>query len=402
MKLNQLFSQRALIVSCLGIFLLSGCDNQKAQQAAQQMPAVSVTVFKVDPLNYAFDVVLPARVIASQIAEIRPQVSGIILKREFEESSNVTAGQSLYQIDPALYQASYDSAVASSASAKASADNAHLTLKRYEKLLKTKAISQQDYDTAAVSAQQADADLLVAQASENTAKVNLDYTKVYSPIDGYIGKSSVTEGALVAAAQTTSLATVQKLDPIYVDMTIAATRYNTYLQNQKNIYEPETKDNIMISFSDGTQYPLPGTIKFSDMSVNETTGTVTLRAEFPNPESKILPGMFVKSQIRLGQIKNAVVVPQQGITSNAKGQYTTYIVKPDNSIEYRTGIQVYAGIPGYWIVTKGINIGEKVVIAGQLKLKSVEFGAKIAASILGQPAELKQEQLDAITSSSLK
>ncbi|OCG10083.1 hypothetical protein A9G24_10695 [Gilliamella sp. App6-5] len=402
MRFNKLLL--ALPVACASLLLLTSCDNGKSQSGKNQLP--KVTVFKVEPLNYTLKISLPGRVVASQIAEIRPQVSGIILKREFDESSNVKSGQSLYQIDPAIYQANYDSAVASVASAKANANIAQLTLKRYAGLLNTKSISQQDYDKAAADAKQAEAAVLVAQAAEHTAKVNLDYTKVYSPIDGYIGKSSVTEGALVAAGQSTPLALVQQLDPIYVDMTEAATRYNKYLQDENVIYEPVKGNNVELYFNDGSKYAYPGSVKFSDMTVNETTGTVTLRSQFTNTEGKILPGMFVKPQMTLGYIKNAILVPQQGITSNKLGQYTAKILRPDNTVEYRQDIQVYTGIGGYWVVTKGINVGEEVIITGLLNLTSVENAKAdtppMKVEKVGHPGKLSQEQLNNIIKNSVK
>lgn len=398
MRFNKLLL--TVPVAITSLFLLTSCDNGKSQGGNNQIP--KVTVFKVEPLNYTLKINLPGRVVASQIAEIRPQVSGIVLKREFDESSNVKAGQSLYQIDPAIYQANYDSAVANVASAKANAKIAQLTLKRYAGLLTSKSISQQEYDKANADAQQAEASVLVAQAAEHAAKVNLDYTKVYSPIDGYIGRSSVTEGALVSAGQSAPLALVQQLDPIYVDMTEAATRYNKYLQDQNVIYEPAKGNNVELFFNDGSKYAEPGSIKFSDMTVNETTGTVTLRSQFPNREGKILPGMFVKPQMTLGYIRNAILVPQQGITSNDKGQYTAKILKPDNSIEYRQGIKVYNGIGGYWIVTEGISIGEQVITTGLLNLTAVEFGQPMQGLVVGTPATLTQEQLDDIIKNSVK
>ncbi|MWN05619.1 efflux RND transporter periplasmic adaptor subunit [Gilliamella sp. Pas-s95] len=398
MRFNKLLL--ALPVACVGLLLLTSCDNGKSQNGNDQLP--KVTVFKVEPLNYTLKISLPGRVVASQIAEIRPQVGGIVLKREFDESSNVKTGQSLYQIDPAIYQANYDSAVASVASAKANANIAQLTLKRYAGLLNTKSISQQDYDKAAADAKQAEAAVLVAQAAEHTAKVNLEYTKVYSPIDGYIGKSSVTEGALVAAGQSTPLALVQQLDPIYVDMTEAATRYNKYLQDENVIYEPAKGNNVELFFNDGSKYALSGNIKFSDMTVNETTGTVTLRSQFANNENKILPGMFVKPQVTLGYIKNAILVPQQGITSNKQGQYTAKILKSDNTIEYRQDIQVYTGIGGYWVVTKGIDVGEQVIVTGLLNLTGVEMGKTMKGEMVGDPTTLTQGQLDSIIQKSMK
>ncbi|MFQ0996639.1 efflux RND transporter periplasmic adaptor subunit [Gilliamella sp. CG25] len=433
MRFNKLLLTVPLAITSL--FLLTSCDKKQSQSGDSQLP--QVTVFKVDPLNYTVKTILPARVIASQIAEIRPQVSGIILKREFEESSNVVEGQSLYQIDPAIYQATYDSALASIASAKANANIAHLTLKRYEGLLKTKSISQQDYDKASADSQQADAAVLVAEANLHTAKVNLDYTKVYSPIKGYIGKSNVTEGALVNAGQQTAMALVQKLDPIYVDMTQAATIFEKNEKDRNTLYKANPK--IELFFNDGSKYEYTGAIKFSDKTVNETTGTVTLRAEFPNPDSKILPGMFVKPHYTLGNIENAILVPQKGITSNEAGNYTAIVAVPfeekettqelidskkvnDKSIgnensdktskrkyylEKRNNVKVYSGIPGYWIVTSGINAGEEVVVSGLLNLSGKNFNdpnQKVMADVLNQekPDSLSQEKLNSIIENNLK
>ncbi|XKM14425.1 efflux RND transporter periplasmic adaptor subunit [Orbaceae bacterium ac157xtp] len=401
MKFRKSLTPILISVALSSGFLLAGCDNNSPkQEAGSEIPSVNVKVFKVEPLDFKIQKTLPARVVASQIAEIRPQVGGIILKKEFEESSNVETGQSLYQIDPAIYQANYDSALASVASAKANANIAHLTLKRYEGLLKTKSISQQDYDKAAADAQQADAAVLVAEANLNSAKVNVDYTKVYSPIDGYIGKSNVTQGALVQVGQQEPMAVVQTLDPIYVDMTESAIKYQQDLRNQNNLYTPDVK--VEIYFNDGTKFDQEGFIKFSDNSVNETTGTVTLRAQFPNPEHKILPGMFVKPLLTLGTIHNAVVVPQTGITSDVKGDYTAKILKPDNTIEHRTGIKVYAGIPGYWVVTDGINVGEQVIVSGLLNLTAVERGDVMKGNVIADPATLTQAQLNKIVQSNIK
>lgn len=400
MRLKKTILPVAILLALSSGLVITGCDtNEKSAQAAQA-PTINVKVFKVEPLKYTVKFTLPARVVASQIAEIRPQVSGIILKREFDESSNVTAGQSLYQIDPALYQASYDSALASLASAKASANIAKLTLNRYTGLLKTKSISQQDYDKAAADSQQADASVLVAQAQVHTAKVNLDYTKVYSPIDGYIGKSSVTEGALVSSGQTTALAVVQQLDPIYVDMTEAAIKYEKNISDAGLIYKPAEK--VEIYFANGSKYEHQGHIKFSDKSVDESTGTVTLRASFPNPKTTILPGIFIKPKVTLGYIDNAVLVPQRAVTSDIKGTYTTKIVNKEGIIESRDNIEVYTGIGGYWVITKGIDVGEQVIVSGLLSVNTIPAGVKAKANIIEEPTKLTQQELDQLSENSTK
>ncbi|WP_392563764.1 efflux RND transporter periplasmic adaptor subunit [Orbus wheelerorum] len=460
MKLKKALFPITLALALGSSLLLTACDNQKSNEQLVKLPSVNVTVFETQPLDYTIKVALPARVIASQIAEIRPQVSGIILKREFDESSNVTEGQSLYQIDPALYQANYDSALASVASAEASAKLSQLTLNRYKNLLKNKSISQQDYDKAAADAQQTDAAVLVAKANLNTAKVNLDYTKVYSPIDGYIGKSNVTEGALVAAGQSTAMAIVQKIDPIYVDMTQAVSVFEKNEKERNKIYTPDEK--VEIFFNDGSKYSSDGKIIFSDKNVSETTGTVVLRASFSNPNAQLLPGMFLKPLLTLGNIKEAILVPQKGITSDQAGNYTTIVAVPiaaDKEVdviskavlahglipydknnpqaqkeaeqkaiteaqniikaqkesdkknktfyyfEKRNNIEVYSGITGYWIVTKGINAGEKVVVSGLLNLTSVQPGntdAKIFANLVAEPTSLSQTQLDEMIENNVK
>lgn len=422
MKLKRALSPATLALIIGGSFFLTSCDDHRSDATKNKIPAVNVKVFETQPLNYTIKMTLPARVVASQIAEIRPQVSGIILKREFDESSNVTEGQSLYQIDPAIYQATYDSAIASVASAEANANIAHLTLKRYQGLLKTKSISQQDFDKASADSQQADAAVQVAKANLHTAKVNLDYTKVYSPIDGYIGKSNVTEGALVNAGQQTAMALVQKLDPIYIDMTQAATLFERNEKDRNVLYKPDEK--VELFFNDGAKYEYDGHIKFSDKTVNETTGTVTLRSEFANPDAKILPGMFVKPLFTLGQIENVVLVPQRGITSDVAGNYTAIVavpLNPDNQatgqdnkdgkntqeyyFQQRNNLKIYNGIGGYWVVIDGIKPGEKVVISGLLNLSGQNLNdpnRKIMANIIDKPDTLTQEQLDKLIEGNIK
>lgn len=408
MKFKKSLSPIALTLALSGGLLLVGCGEKNAQTQNSVPAGVSVKVFDTAPLDYTITMTLPGRVSASQVAEIRPQVSGIILKREFAESSDVIEGQSLYQIDAAIYQATYESALASLDSAQAKANIAELTVKRYDGLLKTKSISQQEYDQAVADAKQAFAQVKVAQATVNSAKVNLDYTKVYAPINGYIGKSNVTEGALVSAGQATPLAVVQTLNPIYIDMTEAATRFEKNIRNENVIYEPDNR--VVVYFPDGTKFNQDGVIKFIDKSVSESTGTVIIRSEFLNPDSKILPGMFVKPKVTLGHIRNAILVPQAGVTSNQLGQYTAIVAVPDDNgsyyVQQRQNIQVYDGIPGYWVITDGINAGEKVVVTGLLNFTGKNLNdpnpeKRIKVNIVGT-SSLNQEQLDTIITNNLK
>lgn len=402
MKRSKILSAIFMVfVLFSGTVLLTGCgDGSNSNQ--KQIPTVNVQVFKVEPINYSIRKILTGRVIASRIAEIRPQVSGIILKKEFTESTDVKTGQSLYQIDPAIYQAAYDIAIANSESVKAKANIAQLTLKRYSGLLMSKSISQQQYDESVANVKQANAQVMVAEADVNKAKVNLDYSRVYSPIDGYIGKSNITEGALVSVGQTTPLAVVQQFDPVYVDMTEAVTKYEQNQQNYGVLFQQAAKIPVEIVFSDGTKFNQTGYVKFSDKSVDETTGTVTLRAEFPNPliingngsqQRRLLPGMFVKPTIIIGTIKNAVLVPQSGITGNAQGQYTAKVINADGLIEQRQNIEVYGGIQNYWIIKTGINIGDQVVVGGLMNLSTIPQGTPIKGKII-ESMSLKQDEVD--------
>ncbi|WP_313438283.1 efflux RND transporter periplasmic adaptor subunit, partial [Atlantibacter hermannii] len=268
---------------CLFLFLLisgmfiSGCDDKNKAATGAQPPSVIVHIVKTAP--FAVTTELPGRTSAFRIAEVRPQVDGIILKRNFTEGSDVQAGASLYQIDPATYQAAYDSAKGNVARAKAAAEIAHLTVKRYQPLVGTQYVSKQEYDQAVATAKQADADLLSAQAAVETARINLAYTRVTSPITGRIGKSSVTEGALVTNGQADALATVQQLDPIYVDLTQSS---NDFLQLKQAIEKGSlTKDSassVKIVMDNGDIYPQVGKLEFTDVTVDESTGSVTLRA----------------------------------------------------------------------------------------------------------------------------
>jgi RND family efflux transporter, MFP subunit len=307
--------------------LLSACDEQNTQQGHIPEPQVTVHIVKTAPLAVTTE--LPGRTSAFRVAQVRPQVSGIILQRHFTEGSDVEAGQSLYQIDPATYQADYDSAKAELGKSEAAAQIAHLTVKRYMPLVGTKYISQQEYDQAIADARQADAVVVAAKASVESARINLAYTKVTSPIGGRIGKSNVTEGALVTNGQTTELATVQQLDPIYVDVTQSSSDFMRLKQSveQGNLQKENTASNVELLMENGQPYPLKGTLQFSDVTVDESTGSITLRAVFPNPQHTLLPGMFVRARVDEGTQPNAMLVPQQGVTRTPRGDATVMVVK---------------------------------------------------------------------------
>ncbi|MEB7539147.1 efflux RND transporter periplasmic adaptor subunit [Pantoea anthophila] len=376
-------SPLAAVLMLSGSFLLTGCDNNKSEQAAQQPPEVGVVTLKTEPLKISTE--LPGRTSAYRVAEVRPQVSGIILKRNFIEGSDIKAGQSLYQIDPATYQAAYDSAKGDLTQAQANARIAELTVKRYKPLLGTKYISQQDYDTAVATAAQNDAAVQVAKANVETARINLAYTKVTSPISGRIGKSSVTEGALVQSAQTTALATVQQLDPMYVDVTQSSEdfmRLRSELESGQ-LKQTDGKASVTLLMQNGNTFAQKGTLEFSDVTVDETTGSITLRAIVPNPDHTLLPGMFVRARLEEGTNPNALLVPQQAVTRTPTGQATVMVVGADNKVESRQ-VTTSQAIGDKWLVTDGVKAGERVISTG---LQRAKPGAQVTPQEVSDDAK---------------
>lgn len=368
MNKNRGLTPLAVVLMLSGSLALTGCDDKPAQQGAQQMPEVGIVTLKSAPLQITTE--LPGRTSAYRVAEVRPQVSGIILKRNFTEGSDIQAGVSLYQIDPATYQATYESAKGDLAKAQAAANMDQLTVKRYQKLLGNKYISQQDYDTAVATAQQSNAAVVAAKAAVETARINLAYTKVTSPISGRIGKSAVTEGALVQNGQTTALATVQQLDPIYVDVTQSSNDFLRLKQELANgkLQQENGKAKVELVTNDGLKYPQNGTLEFSDVTVDQTTGSITLRAIFPNPDHTLLPGMFVRARLEEGVNPDAILVPQQGVTRTPRGDASAMVVGEDDKVEVRQ-ITATQAIGDKWLVTEGLKTGDRVIISGLQKVK---------------------------------
>jgi len=344
--------------------LLSSCDNAGDQPQQPQTPHVTVHVITSAPLSVTTE--LPGRTTAFRIAEVRPQVSGIILHRNFIEGSDIQAGESLYQIDPATYQAAWNSAKGDEAKAVAAATIAHLTVKRYLPLLGTQYVSRQDYDQAVANAQQADASVMAAKSVVETARINVAYTKVTSPISGRIGKSSVTEGALVTNGQSQALATVQQLDPIYVDVTQSSSDFMR-LKQQSLEHGSDTK-SVELVMENGQPYSLKGTLQFSDVTVDESTGSITLRAIFPNPQHSLLPGMFVRARIDEGVQPNAILVPQQGVTRTPRGDATVLVVNAKNQVEARS-VTASQAVGNQWLISNGLNTGDKVIVSGLQKVR---------------------------------
>lgn len=394
MNKNRGLTPLAVVLMLSGSLALTGCDDKQDQQGGQQMPEVGVVTLKTEPLQITTE--LPGRTVAYRIAEVRPQVSGIILKRNFVEGSDIEAGVSLYQIDPATYQATYDSAKGDLAKAQAAANIAELTVKRYQKLLGTQYISKQEYDQALADAQQATAAVVAAKAAVETARINLAYTKVTSPISGRIGKSSVTEGALVQNGQASALATVQQLDPIYVDVTQSSNDFLRLKQELANgsLKQENGKAKVDLVTSDGIKFPQSGTLEFSDVTVDQATGSITLRAIFPNPDHTLLPGMFVRARLQEGTKPTALLVPQQGVTRTPRGDATVLVVGADNKVETRQIVASQA-IGDKWLVTDGLKAGDRVVVSGlqkvrpgaQVKVQEITADNKQQAASGDQPAQ---------------
>ena len=368
-----------------GSFLLSGCGEEQKQGGEMPPPDVKVVTLKAAPLTVSTE--LPGRTSAYRIAEVRPQVGGIILKRNYKEGSDVKEGESLYQIDPAPFQATLNSAQAELAKARANAELARLTVNRYKPLLGTNYISRQDYDEAVSTYAQAQAAVQAAQAAVQTAQINLNYTKVTSPIAGLSGKSNVTEGALVATGQTQPLTLVQQIDPIYVDVTQSSDDYLRLKHEIASGIVDKEQGKIAVSLvtAENKDYTHKGYLEFSDVTVDETTGSITMRAVFPNPQESLLPGMFVRARVDEGVRPDAILVPQEGVIRTAKGGAVVNVVNAKNEIEVRP-VTVGQAYGNKWLVTAGVNNGERVVVEGFQKIKQGAVVKATEVDLNAQPA----------------
>ncbi|WP_339720298.1 efflux RND transporter periplasmic adaptor subunit [uncultured Paraglaciecola sp.] len=346
--------------------VLSGCQQDSTPAISAPVPAVSYIT--VTTAEHNIDTKMQGRVVASRSAEVRPQVGGIVLQRLFEEGSTVEQGQLLYQIDPATYQAAYNEAKASLNSAKASLETAKLKNERYANLLKFEGVSQQDADDANATYLKAKADIEKYQAALATASINLEFTKVTAPISGNIGISNVTVGALVSAGQSTALATIRTLDPIYVDMTKSS---KALLKLRKMINKSgisQGSAEVSLTLEDGSEYGPVGKLKMQEVSVDASTGSVTLRAEFPNPEGVLLPGMFARTQVNEAVDKNAILVPQQGVYHEATGEAYAYVVDDNNLIEKRI-LETINAVDNKWLIASGLSVNDKLLVEGSNKVR---------------------------------
>jgi membrane fusion protein (multidrug efflux system) len=374
-----------------GSFLPGGCDRRTQQQAAPPMMVPEVMTVSVQPQQAVLTTELPGRTSPYLVAEIRPQVNGLIQKRLFVEGSDVKAGQVLYQIDPAPFQASLNNAQAALGRSQASVPSIRSRVERYKELLTERAVSQQDYDDAASALNQAEADIQYWKATVETAKINLGYTEVKAPISGRIGRSSVTDGAIVTAYQPVPLATIQQLDPIYVDVpqsTAMALKWNRQVQAGGLRRDGADQNKTRLILEDGTAYPLEGTLQFRDVTVDQTTATSILRILFPNPDGVLLPGMFVRAVVKEGVQEQALLIPQQAVARDPRGNPVTLVVGPGDKVEQRALTLDPRTFGDKWFVSSGLTPGERVIVEGMQKVRP-GAAVKVASPEAVRPAAQK-------------
>ena len=352
---------RLPLLAAVTSLLLNACGGPPPPEGT---PVMGVITVKQEPVSLTTAV--PGRVVPYLIAEVRPQVGGLVQSRQFTEGGEVKAGQTLYQIDPSTYQASYDSAKASLAKAEANLRTARLKDDRYKELVTLKAISRQDGDDTAAALGEAEADVAAGKASVESARINLAFARVTAPISGRIGRSSVTPGALVTASQANALATVQQLDPIYVDVTqpsASMLRLKQAMESGKLEKADDSAAKVQLLLEDGSVYPLEGRLAFSEVTVDQNTGAITLRAIFPNPKADLLPGMYVRAVLQEGVNKNGVLVPQQAVLRDGAGKPIAFVVDRDNKLHQRL-LETERAIGDQWLVRNGLKPGDVLVVEG--------------------------------------
>jgi membrane fusion protein (multidrug efflux system) len=360
--------------------LVGGCGRGQGQQAGPR-PLPEVATVTIQPQQVELTTELPGRTSPYLVAEIRPQVNGIIKKRLFREGSDIKAGQLLYQIDPAPFKVALESARASLGKAQANLPSIRLKTERYKELLADKAVSRQDYDDAAAAMGQAQAEIAYWQAQVEAARINLGYTRVTAPISGRIGRSNVTDGALVTAYQATVLATIQKLDPIYVDVSQSSAellRLKRNLETGRLSNHGKNGRKVRLLLEDGTPYPLEGTLQFREVTVDPTTGSFTLRIVVPNPQHLLLPGMFVRAVVKEGINEQAILIPQQAVSRDHKGNPLALIVTQQGKVKMRE-LTLDRAIGDQWLVSSGLASGHRVIVEGMLKVRP-GMAVKVALS----------------------
>lgn len=379
----------ALVLSSL----LSACGSQEAPASAPPPAEVGVITLKAQAIDLT--TTLPGRVTAFQTAEVRPQVGGIVKRRVYAEGSEVKAGSVLYELDPATYQAAYASAKASLAKANALAKQAELTAKRFQGLVAIKAVSQQENDDAQASAAQTQADVALAKAALDKARIELNYTRITSPISGHSGKSSVTAGALLTANQAQALTTVVQLNPIYVDMTQSS---SDFLALKRAIEQGGVSQGkripVTLTLNDGRVYAHTGSVAFSESTVDPSTSSITLRAQFPNPDGQLLPGLFVQAEVAQGQ-QQGVLAPQRALSRNPQGDATAMVLDQDNKVQPRV-VKTSRAIGDKWQVIEGLQAGDRLVVDGLQKAKpgSVVTPVPFTGDQVVAPTQAKSTEAD--------
>lgn len=357
--LDLSFNYRKFIYLLPLFVFLNGCDSD--QPAPKNIQQVGIITIKPETIESTYQ--LAGRTVASEISQVRPQVNGVVIEQLFKEGTQVSKGQPLYKIDSSLYRDGVDEAAGNLALAKATVNSTRLQAERYKELIKVNGVSQQELDNAQSAYEQAKATVAVNEAVLKTARTNLRYTQVSAPISGRIGRSSITRGALVTSAQTDPLATIQKLDPMYVDLTQSSDEYMALRkQLTENGIKP-TELSVRLKLENGTAYAEQGTFKFSDVAVDEATGSVTLRAAFPNPNNALLPGLYVRAELGTGTRPNSVLIPQGALFRDAEGNPLVWIVGKDNKAEQRK-ITLGDAIDNRWLVTSGLKAGDQVIVEG--------------------------------------
>jgi membrane fusion protein (multidrug efflux system) len=368
MKRNNRAGMMIAAVILVVYLIIGGCGKQKT---GGPPPMPEVAIVTIQSKQVVITTELAGRTSANLVAEVRPQVGGIIQKRLFTEGADVKAGQALFQIDPALYQAALDNAKAALSRSEANLSAIRLKAERLRELLVDKAVSQQDYDDASAALKQTQADIQYGKATLETARINLKYTTIIAPISGRIGRSNVTEGALVTAQQPTVLATIQRLDPMYVDVpqsTAEVLRLRRGLKEGRLDQNGANQKKVKLIMEDGAAYPLEGTLQFRDVTVDPTTGSVVLRVVFPNPNGILLPGMFVRAVVQEGVNKQAILIPQQAVSRDPRGNPFTLIVDDKSNVQQRM-LTLDRAIGDQWLVSSGLAPGERVIIEGMQKVK---------------------------------
>lgn len=386
-------------LGCMGVSL-SACNDPRAAQTKEEKPSPQVAVITVQPTPRPIIRELPGRIAPMRVAEIRARVAGIVMERLFKQGAEVKAGEILYRIDPARFEVELDAAKAALAKARAVLEQAERHAQRIEKLTRNQVASQAQYDNAIAALRQAQGDLAAREADVARAKLDLDYTTVRAPISGRIGGALVTEGALVGQGEATHLATVQQLDPIYADFNQSVSELQQLRRDfESGAIEQLAPDSakVRLVFDDGTVYPYPGQLIFSDASVDKTTGQVTLRGEFPNPKNELLPGMYVRIHIEQGIDGDSLAIPQQAVRRNDAGSNDVYVLRGDNRAAVQP-VRLGSLIDDQWLVLDGLRPGDRVIVEGFQKFTAgdivdpVSLGARaVSASADQQPSSQKSD-----------